>query len=93
MRKYKPKGKTPSLIGGSLGKPRKCIVQRTSDCKRCKASIQKGAECYEIAQLGGSFSSYKRYCNDCFSAIVYETRTVLDDLIKDIENIYARNNA
>ena len=86
MKKCKPRGKTPSLIGGSLGKPRKCVVQRACDCKRCKATIQKDAECYEIAQLGGSFTRYKRYCNDCFSAIVYETRTVLDDLIKDIEN-------
>lgn len=86
MKKCKPRGKTPSLIGGSLGSPRKCVVQRACDCKRCKATIQKDAECYEIAQLGSSFSSYKRYCDDCFSAIVYETRAVLDVLIKDIEN-------
>ncbi len=86
MKKNKPRGRTPSLIGGSLGSPRKCIVQKSCACKRCKASIQKGAECYEISQLGGSFSNYKRYCDDCFHSILEKTKTDLDLLFEDFED-------
>lgn len=86
MKKSKPRGQTPSLIGGTLGSPRKCVVQKASTCRRCKTTIQKDAECYEIAQLGGGFSNYKRYCDDCFRAILDETRNRLDTLFKEIEN-------
>jgi len=86
MKSNKPKGKTPSLIGGSLGSPKKCVVQKACACKRCKATIQKDLECYEISQLGGSFSNYKRYCNDCFRSILDKTKSDLDALFKDIEN-------
>jgi len=87
MKKNKPKGKTPSLIGGSLGIPRKCVVKKACACKRCKISIQKDVECYEISQLGGSFSNYKRYCDVCFSSILEKTKADLDVLFQDVDNL------
>ncbi len=86
MKSSKPRGKTPSLIGGSLGRPRKCVIQRECACKRCGEAIQKDMECYEISQLGGSFSAYKRYCDDCFHSILDKTKADLDALFIDIED-------
>ena len=80
MKSNKPRGKTPSLIGSTLGTPRKCVVKGKSHCKRCKATISKGMECYEIPQLGGSFNSPRRYCDDCFCSILEKTKSDLDAL-------------
>jgi len=86
MKSNKPKGKTPSLIGGTLGAPRKCSVLRVSACNRCKDTISKGTECYEIPQLGGAFSNCKKYCDKCFSEILVKTKADLDILFTTIEN-------
>lgn len=86
MKSGKPKGQTPSLIGGTLGRPRKRIVQRTSSCNRCKGDILKDSECFEISQLGGSFSNYKPYCDACFRSILEKTKDDLAALFKGIED-------
>lgn len=80
MKNGNPKGKVPSLIGSTLGTPRKTVTDGTSKCKRCGGSVLKGTECYEIPQLGGSFSNYKRYCDGCFESILERTRADLDAL-------------
>jgi len=90
MKSNKPRGKTPSLIGSTLGAPRKGLVKGKSHCKRCKAPISKGVECYEIPQLGGSFSNYKRYCDVCFSSILEQTKTDLDALLLSISSVVVR---
>jgi hypothetical protein len=76
----KPKGKVPSLIGGSLGAPRRTKVERTSPCKRCAIGLPKGLECFEIPQLRTAFTTYKRYCDPCFDAILAQTQADLDEL-------------
>ncbi len=81
MKNSKPKGKTPSLIGGTLGAPRKRLVGRLSYCNRCNDSILKGVECYEIPQLGGTFSNPKPYCDGCFRSILEKTKADLDTLL------------
>ncbi len=81
MKNGKPKGKVPSLIGSTLGTPRRTVTDGTSKCKRCGGAISKGTECYEIPQLGGSFSSYKRYCAGCFKSILERTKVDLDALL------------
>ncbi len=85
MKSNKPKGKTPSLIGGTLGAPKKDIVLKKSACKRCKADILKGIECYRIPQLGGSFASSRPYCDSCFESILEKTKADLDVLFKSIQ--------
>ena len=42
--------------------------------------MPKGTECPEISQLGGSFSNYKPYCDQCFRAILDQTKSDLDAL-------------
>lgn len=82
MKNEKPKGKVPSLIGGTLGKPRRVLVEKKSECKRCKGSIDAGHNCVAIPQLGGSFTNLKRYCEGCFKAIIEKTKADLDELFK-----------
>lgn len=82
MKSGKPKGKMPSLIGSTLGRPRKRLVGKKSHCKRCNASILKDAVCCEIPQLGGTFSNYRPYCDECFRLILEQTKGDLDGLFR-----------
>lgn len=86
MKVNKPKGETPSLIGGTLGGVRRCVVQRICSCNRCKCNIGKDIVCYEIAQLGGTFRNYKRCCDDCFRAIIEKTKSDLNELFIESGN-------
>ena len=72
--KNKPRGKVPSLIGGSNGRPRTVIVQRQCHCFRCEVVLAADVKCYEIPKLGRGFANYKRYCPDCFLEILTQTQ-------------------
>lgn len=80
MTKGKPKGKTPSLIGGSNGRPKRAEVKRRSECSRCHSAIEKGADCFEIPKVGGSFSNAKRFCAGCFQNVLSKTAEDLEEL-------------
>lgn len=86
MKSNKPKGKTPSLIGGTLGAPRQCTVLKASACNRCKGPLVKGAKCHEIPQLGSAFTNYKKYCDKCFIDILTKTKADLDVLFAVFED-------
>ena len=81
MKNGKSKGRTPSLIGSTLGKPRRVSVERVSKCKRCSAQIEAGQNCVAIPKLGGSFSALNRYCEDCYKNIIKKTQEDLNSLI------------
>jgi hypothetical protein len=81
MKSGKPRGQTPSLIGSTLGRPRLRLVKAKSHCKRCGATLVKGTECYEIPQLGGTFTNPRPYCDLCFASILEQTRRDLDELL------------
>lgn len=74
------KGKTPSLIGSSLGRPGAKIAGRRSPCSRCKASILKGDTCYDIPQPSKQFSSPRRFCVTCFGLVLQQTKRDLAEL-------------
>jgi hypothetical protein len=80
MKNDKPKGKTPSLIGSSNGRPEKILVKGKSECNRCGCSIFIGDDCFGIPKSSSGFSSIKRYCKVCFQRII-------DQTCKDIEEI------
>lgn len=80
MSKRIPRGKTPSLIGGSNGKPSKISIQRGCKCYRCEDSLKNGTECIEIPQLGGSFTNKRRVCFECYEKILKQTQDDLDSL-------------
>lgn len=78
--KKTPKGKTPSLISGSNGRPKRVPVERKSACGRCAEDLLAGTQCIVIPQIGGAFTKPKRYCDGCY-------KDVLEQTTKDFEEI------
>jgi hypothetical protein len=80
MMNNKPKGKTPSLIGFANGAPCRVTVLKKSSCVRCKAAIVVGDDCFNIPQKKSGFTRERRYCKDCFSAVLQQTSSDLEGL-------------
>ena len=80
MTKKTPKGRVPSLIGGTNGRPRRAEVKRLSHCYRCDDDIVAGRMCIEIPKLGDAFANSKRVCDSCYQAILLKTTEDLDAL-------------
>lgn len=74
------KGKTPSLIGSSLGRPEKKTAGRRSPCSRCEASILLGDTCYDVPQPSKSFPTPRRFCVSCFRLVLQQTKLDLAGL-------------
>lgn len=75
-----PNGRTPSLIGSSLGRPTKKTCGRETPCSRCHASILKGEHCYDIPQPKKPHSATRRFCAGCFAGVLEQTRQDLKEL-------------
>ena len=75
-----PKGKTPSLIGSSLGRPRKETCGRLTPCSRCHVDIAMGEDCYDVPQPQKPHSSTRRFCDDCFNDVLDKTGVDLGKL-------------
>jgi hypothetical protein len=69
-----PKGKTPSLIGSSLGRPRSAVAGRSSPCSRCEKYIAMGVKCYDVPQPQKKFASTRRFCASCFRDVLEQTK-------------------
>jgi hypothetical protein len=69
-----PKGKTPSLIGSSLGRPKVATAGKKSACSRCDTNIAKGEKCFDVPQPSKPFSSTRRFCAGCFTKVLAQTR-------------------
>lgn len=80
MRKAKPRGPTPSLIGGTNGKPKRVRAGKLCECSRCHVTLVKGQECIDIPKLGTGFSASRRVCAECFGDILEKTQSDLDAL-------------
>lgn len=77
MTRSTPRGPTPSLIGGTNGRPKRVDVAKLSHCYRCNEKLLKGTTCIEIPQLGQAYSMARRVCDECFERILSKTE---DDL-------------
>lgn len=77
----KPRGRSPSLIGSTLGTPKLVTIAKSTPCKRCGTALHKGLVCYAIPQLGGAFTNLRRYCTPCFRNILQKTKEDLESLI------------
>ena len=73
-----PKGKTPSLVGASLGRPKKVTCGRRTPCSRCREEILKGATCYDVPQVKKPHAATRRFCEECFGDILEQSRRDLD---------------
>jgi len=81
------RGKVPSLIAGSNGKPSVVIVKKQRKCVRCDEKIPKGSQCFEIPKVGGGFSNKKPYCNTCFENVLEQTDIDLTALRKCLDEL------
>lgn len=72
------RGKIPSLISGSSGKPKIVFALRSCKCKRCNKPISQNGKCIDIPKIGGSYSSNKRYCLTCFFEILSQSEKDLN---------------
>ena len=77
-----PKGKTPSLIGSSLGKPAKATSGKRCECSRCHADIVKGEDCHDVPQPLKPHSATRRFCRACFENVLKQTKRDLAELEK-----------
>lgn len=73
MKKHKPRGPVPSLIGSSNGKPRRIQVLGKSQCSRCHTLLIIGTMCVAIPKIGTGYSNPKRVCDGCFQEILQKT--------------------
>lgn len=75
-----PKGKTPSLIGFSNGRPNRVEVLRKSRCARCDGDILPGADCFNIPKKKAGFTKECRYCKNCFERVLEQTDSDFESL-------------
>ena len=80
MTKSLPRGKTPSLIGGTNGRPKRANVKALCKCYRCSDNLVKGTPCIEIPKLGQGFSTVRRVCDECFQLILVKTESDLAEI-------------
>lgn len=80
-----PKGKTPSLIGSSNGRPKSVTVERKCKCRRCDGELLAGTTCFDIPKTGGAFSSMRRFCGACYKKVLEQTEKDLADLKNQIQ--------
>lgn len=77
------RGKPPSLISGTNGKPKLVCATRKRTCKRCGGSILSGRKLFEYPKSGNGFSNMQPICFSCFKEIIDQTESDLAK-IKDI---------
>lgn len=75
-----PRGKTPSLIGSSLGRPKAAVAGRGCSCSRCKAVIAMDDKCYDVPRPSKPFASTRRLCLACYLLVLDETARDLAEL-------------
>ncbi len=75
-----PKGKIPSLIGSSLGRPRKETCGRETPCSRCRRCIVKDEDCYDVPWPLKPHSSTRRFCAECFKDVLEQTKRDVEKL-------------
>lgn len=81
------RGRTPSLITGSSGKPRMVTTKIQRPCSRCENKIQGGSKCFEVPKVGSGFSTHKSYCTNCYKLVLAQTRKDLDELEVNLEHL------
>jgi len=83
----KPKGKTPSLLSMSTGKPTVYTCKQKTKCSRCKNEITMGQDCFKIPKMSAGFSSKKMFCIECTDLIVQQTKTEISKLAIEISSM------
>lgn len=80
MKKSIPRGRTPSLIGGANGRPKRAAVKKLCQCYRCHDDLVAGTACIEIPKLGQGYTTNRRVCDSCFQLILEQTEVDLVEI-------------
>ena len=83
----KPKGKTPSLLSMSTGKPILYVCKKKTTCSRCKDPITMGQSCFQIPKMVAGFSSKKMFCVECTNLIIEQTKIEIHQLENELPPI------
>jgi len=83
----KPKGKTPSLLSMSTGRPTVYTCKKKTKCSRCKNEITMDQDCFQIPKMSAGFSSKKMFCVECTDSIVKQTKTEISKLEIEISSM------
>ncbi len=73
-----PRGKCPSLVSGTLGRPKFEVAKRKRTCYRCEKEIIGGSNCVSIP-LAGRMGS-RTYCCECLHCIIAQSQKDLDEI-------------
>lgn len=82
----KPKGKTPSLISQSTGKPVADVLKKKCKCNRCKSELALGERCFRIPKMESGFSNKKPYCINCFRDILEQTKKDISEIERSLNS-------
>lgn len=66
--------RVPSLLSGCNGHPEVTTCKRQTKCRRCKQPIRQNDICVDIPNSAGAFTSNRRYCVQCFKAVLDNTK-------------------
>ena len=81
-----PKGKTPTLLALSTGKPVVETAGRKSKCNRCKGDILSGEKFFRIPKKESGFTKNKKICLKCFRKILEKTKEDISILEIELSN-------
>lgn len=81
----KPRGKTPSLLSKTNGKPCDETAKRTRKCCRCEGSIKKGSVFFIVPSTKAGFPYDKSFCLECFGNTLSQTEGELKELRDTLE--------
>lgn len=73
----KPKGKTPSLLAISTGKPESHTCGKATPYERCEEIVIKGQRCFRIPKVKSGFTGHPIFCIACTIAIIEQTKIEL----------------
>jgi len=78
------RGKIPSLLTASSGKPAAVIAKKRRTCVRCSNKIEGGSKCFEIPKVVSGFTKKSPHCTVCYQEILEQTRKDLEKLEADL---------
>ena len=87
----KPRGKTPSLISKSNGKPVSHKSERKTKCSRCESDILKDQMIFLIPKDGNGFTNQKPFCLNCFELVLKQTKEDLTILENELISFLSTN--
>lgn len=71
------RGKTPSLLAISTGKPEPHTCGKGTDCDRCDELVAKGDRCFRLPKVKSGFTRHPIFCVGCTIAIIEQTKIEL----------------